>query len=76
MPIVTALQDFEFQGRHVSAGDRPDFIPAVDCTILARQGKVSLTKTYQTRDLAPKASDSEPKTRRRYRRRDLQAETE
>jgi hypothetical protein len=77
MPIVTALKDFDYQGRHVSAGDRPDFIHPVQCSILARQGLVSLTKqTYKTRDLASEPEPVPVKTKRRYRRRDLQAETE
>ena len=53
-------------------------VTAATALILARVGKVSLGRHYQTRDVASESEPAPdaPKPKRRYRRRDMTAETE
>lgn len=87
---VTAIRDFEYEGRNITRGDAVDVDQPVKALVLARQGKVSLARRYTTRVLEPepvapqptrrrrrKAEDAEPETpKRSYRRRDMTAEPE
>ena len=72
----------------MAAGELITIAPAL-ALALARKGLVSLSRHYQTRDLAPEPEPETPKRRgrprknpedgtpkRRYQRRDMQAETE
>lgn len=62
MVSVPALCEFSHQGRTYVRGEMVDCTP-LDASILARAGKVSLTRQYVT----TAASDG------RYRRRDMRA---
>ena len=79
MPTVTvpAIRSFTFAGSFVAAGSSLTCTP-LEASILAREGKVSLTKGYKTRALtASRTPEPEaPKRRRRYKRVDMTAETE
>ena len=67
MVSVPALCEFTHEGRSYVRGELVDLTP-VAASILARMGKVSLTKTgYQTKVETPTGA-------RRYRRRDMRAE--
>jgi hypothetical protein len=63
---VPALCDFSHEGRSYVRGEMVSVTPVV-ASILARRGRVSLTRGYETKV-------EQPVGRRRYRRRDLQAE--
>mgnify|MGYP003541498146 CR=1 FL=1 len=63
---VTALRSLNYQGRSLVAGAIFDVTP-VEAAVLARQGAVSLHRVAAVE--APP-----PRTKRRYRRRDLTAE--
>jgi hypothetical protein len=78
---VTVIRPFDHEGRAVSPGGAITVAPIVAAT-LARQGLVSLmegaTLTYLTRDMAPADQDApspSARSKRRYRRRDLTAES-
>ena len=67
---VTAIKDFTEDGIVGRKGQILVINPPVKALILARKGCVSLCKV-STRDMEP---EPEPRKRRSYRRRDLQAE--
>jgi hypothetical protein len=69
---VTALKDFTHDGITGRKGQTLVVDPPVKALMLHRKGLVSLNKVL-TRELAADP-EPEPKTKRRYRRRDLQAE--
>lgn len=78
---VPVIKGFRHNDRFVSAGELLELEP-VQASILARQGYVSLTRKYQTRDLTATAVEPEQPPRRRrgrprkntYERSDLRAE--
>lgn len=76
---VPVIRDFDYHGRPVAAGESVD-VPAAEALALSRRGLVSLTAPgrVQTRALTAEPDSTPapeaPKKRRRYRRRDLQAE--
>ena len=73
---VPALCAFTHKGRSFVRGELVK-LPPVEALALARVGKVSLSRHYQTRDVAPEVEpEPEAPRRRRYRRRDMTAETE
>jgi hypothetical protein len=68
MVCVPALCEFSHEGRRYVRGEMVEVSP-IAASILARSGKVSLTKpAYQTKVEAPTG-------KRRYRRRDMRADT-
>ena len=67
MVSVPALCAFTHEGRSYVRGEMVDVSPVM-ASILARAGKVSLAKGYQTKVETPTG-------RRGYRRRDMRAET-
>lgn len=72
---LPALKSFAYQGQEYRRGDLVAMSP-LDAAIYARQGRVSLTRTYQTRQLVaerPAKAQSEPKRRRRSRKRASEA---
>ena len=72
---VPAIKDFTYHGRSYVRGEIVTTEP-VHASIMARHGYVSLSKHYQTRDITPDPEPvPDPRTKRRYRRRDMQAET-
>jgi hypothetical protein len=74
MVSVPALCAFTHEGRSYVLGEIVDVTP-IDASRLARRGWVSLTKqSYQTRDLATPTPEPDQPTRR-YRRRDMRAES-
>jgi hypothetical protein len=85
---VTAITAFEYEGRDIARGDALVIDPPVKALVLARQGKVSLARQYLTRAIQPDPEPPQPTRRRRrkseeadapkrrYRRRDMTAETE
>jgi hypothetical protein len=75
---VPAIRDFTHRdGRFFVRGEMVE-VEAIEAAALARQNLVSLTKqTYTTRQMTVKSPEPVPvRTKRRYRRRDMQAETE
>ena len=78
IPMI-ATRDFTWQGRAVRAGDYLD-VTGAESLALRHSNKAKFAKsswhTYQVADLQPVAEPAETPqpTRRRYRRRDLQAE--
>jgi hypothetical protein len=67
---VTATKAFEYRGRSIRRGARLAMAP-IDAAIEARRGNVTLiVGQHVTPDPEPEA----PRSRRRYRRRDLVAE--
>lgn len=82
MAIVTviATRAFPYQGRQIASGE-PVQMPAVIAAVHGRRGNVSLSQrpSYSTRAIEPdSASPAAPEqapTRRRYRRRDLVADS-
>ena len=75
--VVQARAAFSYQGRGLRAGELVTMTP-IDAAVKARQGLVSLTRPRRAPapdvvailDPAPV-----PKSRRRYKRRDLEAES-
>lgn len=76
--VVQARAAFSYQGRGLRAGELVTMTP-IDAAVKARQGLVSLTRPRRAPapdvvailDPAPAV----PKSRRRYKRRDLEAES-
>jgi len=68
--VVQARAAFSYQGRGLRAGELVTMLP-VDAAAAARHGLVSLTRRRKTAPV-----DEVPKTsKRRYKRRDLEAES-
>jgi hypothetical protein len=72
---VPVIKAFRHHGREMSVGESVT-VSALDASILARQQCVSLTRTSHTKVVTPEheSEPDAPRPRRRYRRRDLQAE--
>jgi len=67
--VVQARAPFSYQGRGLRAGELVTMTP-IDAAIAARHGLVSLTRLRK-----PAAIGDPPKSKRRYKRRDLEAES-
>ena len=50
-------------------------VSPAEALALARVGKVTLSRHYQTRDVVAEPEPEPVRVKRRYRRRDMQAET-
>ena len=74
---VPAICTFTYRGKSYIAGD-PVTVPPVEAAALSRQRCVTLDRqaTYTTREISVIEPEPERPRRRRYRRRDLQAEGE
>jgi hypothetical protein len=72
---VTALKSFTYRGTDISRG-QPITMDAIEAAVSARRGEVSLSRgRYRRAALqAERAKTEAEKPKRRYRRRDLQAE--
>lgn len=68
---VTAICAFELGHRQIRRG-QDIHIPATQAIILARERKITVTRNAH---IEPDQEPTEPPRRRRYRRRDLQAES-
>jgi len=66
--VVQARAAFSYQGRGLRAGELVTMTP-IDAAAAARHGLVSLTRRPKTAPV-----DEAPKSKRRYKRRDLEAE--
>ncbi len=73
---VPALCSFEHEGRSYVCGEVVD-VPPATALALARAKKVSLGRhaAVTTREIQAEDTIETPRTRRRYRRRDMRAET-
>jgi len=67
---VRAVMDFPYAGHLIHAGEFVS-MPALDAAAAKQAGWISLTRPPRT---PPPASPESEKSRRRYRRRDLEAE--
>lgn len=74
---VTALRSFTYRGADINRG-QPITMSAPDAVLGARRGEVSLSRgLYRRASLeAERAKAEAEKPKRRYRRRDMQAESE
>jgi hypothetical protein len=69
--VVQARAPFSYQGRGLRAGELVTMTP-IDAAAAARHGLVSLTRLRRSAE-APIGDP--PKSKRRYKRRDLEAES-
>lgn len=73
---VTALTPFTYRGAAITGG-QPIEMDAADAVVAARRGEISLSRGVHRRAMeAQRAKVDADKPKRRYRRRDMQAETE
>lgn len=73
--VVQARAPFSYQGRGLRAGELVAMTP-IDAAMKARQGLVSLTRRAPGPDVVAILDPAPvPKSRRRYKRRDLEAES-
>jgi len=70
--VVQARAAFSYQGRGLRAGELVTMTP-IDAATAARHGLVSLTRV--SRRPAEPVTEAPKKTKRRYQRRDLEAES-
>lgn len=78
---VIAIKPFEFKGTSYQPNQSLDLTP-IDAVVLAKKHLITLTKRHKTKAVvaepapapAPEPVVEEPKKKRTYKRRDLQAE--